>query len=66
MAREDYSYEKEGSANLFIAYEPLAGKRFLKVTQQRTKKDWALFMQEILEEHYPEIAKVVVVMDNLN
>jgi len=36
------------------------------VTQQRTKKDWALFTQEILEEHYPEIAKVVVVMDNLN
>ncbi len=53
-------------ANLFIAYEPLAGTRYLKVTEQRTKKDWALFMQEILEEHYPEVAKVVVVMDNLN
>ena len=66
VAREDYSYEKEGSANLFIAYEPLARKRVLKVTRQRTKKDWALFMQEILEEHYPEVAKVVVVMDNLN
>jgi hypothetical protein len=66
VGREDYSYEKEGSANLFIAYEPLAGTRYLKVTEQRTKKDWALFMQEILEEHYPEVAKVVVVMDNLN
>lgn len=66
VAREDYSYEKEGSANLFIAYEPLAGKRFVQVTQQRTKKDWALFMREVLEGHYPEAAKVIVVMDNLN
>src|SRR6266853_4396607 len=66
VAREDYTYEKEGRANLFIAYEPLAGKRFLKVTEYRTKKDWALFMQEILEEQYPDARKVVVVMDNLN
>jgi hypothetical protein len=66
VAREDYSYEKEGRANLFIAYEPLVGKRYLKVTEHRTKKDWALFMQELLEEHYPEAEKVVLVMDNLN
>src|SRR6266566_3762556 len=62
VAREDYSYEKEGRANLFIVYEPLAGKRSLKVTEQRTKKEWALFMQEVLEEQYPEASKVVVVM----
>lgn len=66
VAREDYSYEKEGRANLFIVYEPLKGSRLLKVTEQRTKKDWALFMQEVLEEQYPDAAKVVVVMDNLN
>jgi hypothetical protein len=66
VAREDYTYEKQGRANLFIAYEPLAGKRCLKVTEQRTKQDWALFMQEVLEEHYPEGSRVVVVMDNLN
>jgi hypothetical protein len=47
IAREDYTYEKKGSANLFIAYEPLAGRRYLKVTEHRTKKDWALFMQEV-------------------
>ena len=41
-------------------------KRLLKVTEHRTKKDWALFMQEVLEELYPNAAKVVVVMDNLN
>jgi DDE superfamily endonuclease len=66
IAREDDTYEKQGSANLFIAYEPLAGKRYLKVTEHRTKRDWALFMQEALEEHYPEASKVVVVLDNLN
>lgn len=66
IAREDYTYEKQGSANLFITYEPLAGKRYLKVTARRTKKDWAHFMQEVLEEHYPDAAKVVVVLDNLN
>jgi len=66
VAREDYTYEKEGRANLFIAYEPLAGKRCLKVTEHRTKKDWAIFIQEVLEEHYPEAEKVVLVMDNLN
>ena len=59
VAREDYTYEKKGSENLFIAYEPLAGKRYLKVTEHRTKKDWALFMQEVLEEHYPDVPKVV-------
>ncbi|WP_255553157.1 IS630 family transposase [Ktedonobacter sp. SOSP1-52] len=66
VAREDYTYEKKGSENLFIAYEPLAGKRYLKVTEHRTKKDWALFMQEMLEEHYSDAPKVVLVMDNLN
>ncbi|WP_085954386.1 IS630 family transposase [Ktedonobacter racemifer] len=66
VTREDYTYEKEGRANLFIAYEPLAGKRCLKVTEHRTKQDWALFMREVLEEQYPEASKVVVVLDNLN
>jgi hypothetical protein len=66
VAREDYTYEKEGRSNLFIVYEPLAGKRYLKVTEHRTKQDWALFVQEILDEQYPEARKVVLVMDNLN
>jgi hypothetical protein len=66
VAREDYTYEKKGRSNVFIACEPLAGKRYLKVTEQRTKKDWALFMQEVLEEHYPDARKIALVMDNLN
>jgi hypothetical protein len=64
--REDYTYEKKGQRNLFIACEPLGGKRYLKVTQRRTKKDWAYFIEELLTEQYPRASKVVLVMDNLN
>ncbi len=64
--REDYTYEKKGQRNLFIACEPLAGKRYLKVTARRTKKDWARFVEELLTIHYPEARKVILVMDNLN
>jgi DDE superfamily endonuclease len=64
--REDYTYEKKGAGNVFIACEPLAGRRSLKVSKRRTKKDWASFMQELLTEHYAQAEKVVLVMDNLN
>ncbi len=64
--REDYTYEKKGASNVFIACEPLAGKRYLKVSRRRTKKDWAHFLKELLTEHYPQAEKVVLVMDNLN
>jgi hypothetical protein len=64
--REDDTYEKKGSGNVFIACEPLAGKRYLQVSKRRTRKDWARFMHELLAEHYPQADKVVIVMDNLN
>ncbi len=64
--REDYTYEKQGHRNLFIACEPLGGKRYLQVTQRRTKKDWARFIEEVLTVHYPTASKVILVMDNLN
>lgn len=64
--RADYTYEKKGQRNLFIACEPLGGKRYLKVTARRTKKDWAYFIEELLTVHYPHARKVVLVMDNLN
>jgi transposase len=65
-ARHDYEYEREGVCNVFVAYEPLAGTRFAQVRQHRTKRDWAEFMREILDEHYPTADTVVLVMDNLN
>jgi DDE superfamily endonuclease len=66
IKREDYTYEKKGSGNVFIACEPLTGKRYLKVSKRRTRKDWASFIQELLTEHYAQADKVVLVMDNLN
>ena len=66
IKREDYTYEKKGSGNVFLACEPLTGKRSLKVTRRRTKKDWADFMHELLTGPYAQAEKVVLVMDNLN
>jgi len=66
VEREDYEYEREGTVSVFLAVEPLAGKRLAKVKARRTKADWALFIRELLEVHYPHAEKVVLVMDNLN
>jgi hypothetical protein len=66
IKREDYTYEKKGSGNVFIACEPLVGKRHLKVSQRRTRGDWAHFILELLTGPYAEAEKVVLVMDNLN
>src|SRR2546421_2708987 len=62
----DYEYEREGTCNLFVACEPLAGKRYLQVTQQRTKRDFALFIRDLVDVHYPTAEQIVLVMDNLN
>lgn len=64
-AKEDYEYERCGVVNIFMANEPLSGKRFVKITDQKTKKDWALFVKEIADEHYPKAEKIILVMDNL-
>jgi hypothetical protein len=64
--REDYEYERKGVCNVFLACEPLVGKRFTMVAAQRTKQEWAQFIRRLSDEHYPEAAKIVLVMDNLN
>ncbi len=64
--RYDYEYEREGVANLFLFVEPLAGKRHVKVTDRRTKVDWAEAMRELSDVYYPEAEVIVVVLDNLN
>lgn len=61
----DYEYSRKGVCNIFIANEPLAGKRFVKVTERRTKKDWATFIKEIAD-NYQGAKKITLVMDNLN
>jgi hypothetical protein len=64
--RVDYEYKREGVADLFMFFEPLSGKRFVKVTDQRTRKDWAHTMKELADGIYPLAKKIVIVMDNLN
>jgi hypothetical protein len=65
-AKYDSEYERRGTANVFMAVEPLAGKRTVQVTDRRTKIDWAQFIRYLLVTVYPEAAMVVLVMDNLN
>jgi hypothetical protein len=64
-ARYDYDYEREGTANLFIVSEPLAGWRHISVTERRTKLDWAHCVKELVDVHYPEAETIVLVLDNL-
>ena len=64
--RYDYEYERNGTANLFIVSEPLAGWRHISVTQRRTKIDWAHCIKELVDLHYPYAEKIVLVLDNLN
>jgi hypothetical protein len=64
--RVDYTFEAAGMCKLFLACEPLAGKRFVNVTQRRTSQDWAHFIRELVDIHYPQAEKLVLVMDNLN
>lgn len=65
-AKYDSEYERRGTANVFMAVEPLAGKRTVRVTDRRTKIDWAQFICHLLLTVYAGAAKVVLVMDNLN
>jgi hypothetical protein len=62
----DTEYERNGTSNIFLSFEPLQGKRKLKVTTHRKKTDWAHFMKELVDEDYGEAEKIVLVMDNLN
>jgi hypothetical protein len=64
--RHDYHYEREGVVNLFMLFEPLAGWRTVMTRERRTRIDWAYCMRRLLEKHYPDAEKVILVMDNLN
>ena len=65
LERHDYEYERCGVCNIFMANEPLAGKRFVQITERKTKTQWAQFIEKIAE-NYPEAEKIILVMDNLN
>ena len=61
----DYEYERLGVCNIFLANEPLAGSRIVKITDKKCKVDWAEFIKEIADEHYPKVELITLVMDNL-
>lgn len=65
-AKADYEYERCGVANIFMFNEPLRGKRHVKVTERKTKADWAQLIKEIADDYYPHVEKIRLVMDNLN
>jgi hypothetical protein len=64
--RFDYEYQRNGTRNLFMLCEPLAGWRHLEVTERRTKNDFARQMRWLVDTAYPEVEKIRVVLDNLN
>jgi hypothetical protein len=65
-AREDYEYQREGTADVFMLFEPLVGKRQIEITDQRRRIEWAEVMRKVSDELYPDAEKIVVVLDNLN
>lgn len=62
--REDFEYIRNGVCNIFMANEPLKGKRYVKITERKTKKDWAEYIKEIADDMYPNARKIKLVMDN--
>jgi DDE superfamily endonuclease len=65
-AKQDYEYERGGVANLFMAFEPLAGRRHVEATERKTAADFARFLRVVSDELYPDAERVVLVCDNLN
>jgi hypothetical protein len=64
--REDYEYQRHGVRNLFLWYEPLQSRRHVEVTARRTRIDFAHAMRDLVDVHYPDATKVILVVDNLN
>lgn len=65
-ARIDDEYVRNGVAEIFLDVEPLAGKRHVQITERRTREDWANYIKTMLDDRYPDVVQVRLVMDNLN
>ncbi len=64
--RVDYEYQRNGVANLFMFFEPFRGQRLVKVTDTRTRWDWAEAMRALSDDIHPEAEKIIAILDNLN
>jgi hypothetical protein len=62
----DHEYIRHGVAEIFLEVEPLTGRRHVSAGENRTRRDWALFIRAMLDERYPEAIKVRLILDNLN
>lgn len=66
LEKYDYEYKRKGTCNIFVAIAPKGGKRIIKVTDTRTKKDFSGFMEDLTRKHFPEANCIQLVVDNLN
>lgn len=66
VLKYDTEYERNGTASIFMAFEPLQGLRYTKITEQRTQVDWAIYIKELVDNHYSQAKKIIFIMDNLN
>lgn len=64
--RQDYEYQRLGTANMFVFVEPLAGYRAIEMSEQRTRLDFAQTLRWLVDEVYPDAQVIRLVMDNLN
>jgi len=65
-ARQDYEYERQGTADLFLSIEPLCGRRQVRTRQSRTAHDFAEVLRALVDDDYPQAETIVLVVDNLN
>lgn len=66
VAKHDYEYKRNGTRNIFVAVEPKAGKRKITVTKTRTRRDFAYFIRDLVNDDYEQASEVCMVLDNLN
>lgn len=66
VQKYDTEYERNGTASIFMGFEPLQGQRYTKITEQRTQIDWAIYIKDLVDNHYSGAEKIIFVMDNLN
>jgi len=66
ILKYDTEYERNGTASIFMVFEPLQGLRYTKITEQRTQIYWAMYTKDVVDNHYSEADKIIFVMDSLN
>lgn len=66
LEKYDYEYKRNGTCNIFVAVVPKAGIHIVKITDRRTKEDFAYFIEDLVEKYFPDVKFIQIVLDNLN